>query len=311
MADDVDTVDAVGFVETFVAGFVAIVGRPNTGKSTLVNALMDEKISIVTSKPQTTRQSILGILTNPTSQVVLVDTPGMHSGPGKLMHRAMNRSAMASLAGAELIVFVVEATGWRKGDDYVLERLRDEKIPVILVVNKMDLLKRRDDLLPLIEAYSARGAFAEVVPISARRGNNLDRLLDVILSYLPKSEPLFPKDTRTDRSMEFRVGEMLREKLLETLREEVPYGLAVEVLALEERGELTYVDAVIWVEKESHQGITVGRGGERLKKVSTDARLDLEKIFDRRFFLKAHVKVKQNWSDNARMLRQLGYEAPQ
>jgi GTP-binding protein Era len=232
MADDVDTVDAVGFVETFVAGFVAIVGRPNTGKSTLVNALMDEKISIVTSKPQTTRQSILGILTNPTSQVVLVDTPGMHSGPGKLMHRAMNRSAMASLAGAELIVFVVEATGWRKGDDYVLERLRDEKIPVILVVNKMDLLKRRDDLLPLIEAYSARGAFAEVVPISARRGNNLDRLLDVILSYLPKSEPLFPKDTRTDRSMEFRVGEMLREKLLETLREEVPYGLAVEVRQL-------------------------------------------------------------------------------
>jgi GTP-binding protein Era len=292
------------------AGFVAVVGRPNTGKSTLVNALMDEKISIVTSKPQTTRHSILGILTDKSSQVVLVDTPGLHAGPAKLIHRAMNRSAMASLVGADLILFVVEATGWRAGDAHVLKRLAEVSIPVLLVINKLDLVKRRVDLLPLIKDYSSRGAFVEVVPISARRDKNLDHLLEVIKSYLPESELLFPEDVRTDRSIEFRVGEVLREKLLATLREEVPYGLAVEVLALEERGELTYVDAVIWVEKESHRGITVGRGGEQLKKISTAARLDLEEIFSRRFFLKAHVKVKQNWGDDARMLRQLGYEAP-
>jgi GTP-binding protein Era len=295
----------------FTAGFVAIVGRPNTGKSTLVNALIHEKISIVTSKPQTTRHSILGILTGPDSQVVLVDTPGLHRGSKKLINRAMNRSATASLAGADLILFVVEARGWAQGDDLVIERLRDVEVPVLLVINKIDLAKRRADLLPLIEDYSVRRSFAEVIPVSARRETNLDRLLEVVRQHLPESEQLFPADTKTDRSMEFRIGEVLREKLLETLHDEVPYGLAVEILALEERDDLTLVDAIIWLEKESHRGISIGKGGQRLKKVSTAARLDLENIFERRFFLKAHVKVKENWSDDGRALRQLGYEVPQ
>jgi GTP-binding protein Era len=294
----------------FKAGFVAIIGRPNTGKSTLVNALMNEKISIVTSKPQTTRQSVLGILTERDTQIVFVDTPGLHEGSGKLINRVMNRTATASLAGAKLILFIVEATGWAKGDDHVLGRLRDTAIPLILVVNKMDLAKRRADLLPVLKDYTGRGSFAEVVPISARREINLDRLLDVIKQYLPESEALFPKHMKTDRGTEFRVGELLREKLLDALHEEVPYGLAVEVLALEDRSDLTLVDAVIWVDKESHRGIVIGRGGERLKGVSTAARLELEGIFGCRFFLKAQVKVKENWSDNTRMLRQMGYEVP-
>ena len=295
----------------FRAGFVAVVGRPNTGKSTLVNALMNEKISIVTSKPQTTRHSILGILTEPDAQIILVDTPGLHDGTGKLINRMMNRAATASLAGAELILFVVEAAGWTRGDDHVLGRLRDTGIPLILVINKIDMAKRRADLLPLIKDYTERGSFSEVVPISARRRTNLERLLDVIKQYLPRSEALFPEGTITDRGLDFRVGELLREKLLDALHDEVPYGLAVEVLALEERSDLTLVDAVIWVDKVSHRGIVVGRGGERLKGVSTAARLELEEIFGRRFFLKAQVKVKENWSDNTRTLRQLGYEVPQ
>jgi GTP-binding protein Era len=295
----------------YKAGFVAVVGRPNTGKSTLVNALMNEKISIVTSKPQTTRHSILGILTEPDAQIVLIDTPGLHDGGGKLINRVMNRSATASMAGADLALFVVEAAGWTRGDDHVLGRLRDAGVPLMLVINKMDLTKRRADLLPLIKDYTERGSFAEVVPISARRGTNLDRLLEIIKQYLPESEALFPKDTKTDRGIEFRVGEMLREKLLDALHDEVPYGLAVEILALEARSDLTLVDAVIWVDKESHRGIVVGKGGERLKGVSTAARLELEDIFGQKFFLKAQVKVKENWSDSTRTLRQLGYEVAQ
>ena len=295
---------------SYRAGFVAVVGRPNTGKSTLVNALVEEKISIVTSKPQTTRHSILGIRTEEDTQIIFVDTPGLQSNAKNLINRSMNRAATSSLAGADLIFLVVEATGWSKADDVVLERLADTKIPVVLVVNKLDLMKRRADLLPVIEDYKTRGSFAEIVPVSARGLKNLDRLLTVIKNTLPESEQLFPAESKTDRSMEFRVGEVLREKLLNSLRQEVPYGLAVEILALEQRADLMLADAIIWVEKESQKGIVVGRRGERLKRMSTEARIDLEEIFEKRFYLKARVKVKESWSDNATALRQLGYEAP-
>ncbi len=290
------------------AGFVAVVGRPNTGKSTLVNALVHEKISIVTSKPQTTRHSILGILTEPNVQVVFVDTPGLHTGSGRLINRAMNRSASASMAGADLALFVTDATGWARADDHALMRLQEAGIPAFLVVNKLDLLKRREDLLPVLSDFSSRGDFVEIIPISARQGTNLDRLLDTIRKRIPVGPQLFPSGVKTDRSMEFRIGEVLREKMLSLLHQEVPYGLAVEILAIEKRPDLVLVDAVVWVDRESHQGIVVGRGGERIKKIGTLAREDLETIFARRFYLTVRVNVKENWGDNARALRQLGYE---
>ena len=290
------------------AGFVAVIGRPNTGKSTLINALVQEKISIVTSKPQTTRHSILGILTEPDIQIVFVDTPGLHGGSSRLINRAMNRSAAASMVGADLALFVTDATGWTRGDDHALGRLQEAAIPAFLVINKLDLLKRRTDLLPVLEKFSARGDFAEVIPISALQDKNLDRLLGAIRQSMPISPPLFPPDTKTDRGMKFRIGEVLREKMLMLLHQEVPYGLAVEVLALERRPNLILVDAVAWVERDSHQGIVVGRGGERIKKINTLAREDLEEIFACKFYLTVRVKVKENWGDNARALRQLGYE---
>lgn len=290
------------------AGFVAVIGRPNTGKSTLVNALVGEKISIVTSKPQTTRHSILGILTEPDVQIVFVDTPGLHAGSTRLINRAMNRSAAASMVGADLALFVVEATGWTRGDEHALERLREAGIPAYLVVNKLDLLKRRAELLPVLQDYADRGTFVEVIPVSARCGTNLERLLEIIRRSMPAGPQLFPPVSRTDRSIEFRVAEVLREKLLQLLHQEVPYGLAVEILALERQSDMIRVDAVVWVDRESHQGIVVGRGGERIKAVGTRARAELEEIFAERFFLTTRVKVKENWSDNARALRQLGFE---
>jgi GTP-binding protein Era len=290
------------------SGFVAVIGRPNTGKSTLVNALVQEKISIVTSKPQTTRHSILGILTEPDVQIVFVDTPGLHDGSRRLINRAMNRSATASMVGADLALFMTDATGWKRADDHALARLKESGSPAYLIINKLDLLKRRDDLLPVLEDFSSRGDFVEVIPISARRGTNVERLLATVRESMPPGPPLFPADTKTDRGMEFRIGEVLREKMLSLLYQEVPYGLAVEVLKLERRPGLILVDTVAWVERESHQGIVVGHGGERIKKISTLAREDLEEIFACRFYLTTRVKVKENWGDNARALRQLGYE---
>ncbi|MGI9342680.1 MAG: GTPase Era [Gammaproteobacteria bacterium] len=302
MTDPVDT------PHPFRAGFVAVVGRPNTGKSTLVNALVGEKISIVTSKPQTTRHSILGILQQPDAQIILVDTPGIHTGARKLINRAMNRAASAALSGADLALFVVEATNWTREDENVAQKLRDARLPTMLIVNKLDLLPRREDVLPVLQEYQGHGEFIEIVPVSARQDTNLDRLPELISAQLPESEALFPDDAITDRGMEFRIAEVFREKLLAMLHNEVPYGLAVEVAALEVRGDLTLVDAVIWVERETHRGIVIGSAGARLKKVGTDARVELEQLFSRRFYVKAHVKVKENWSDNARALRQLGYE---
>jgi GTP-binding protein Era len=294
----------------FRSGFVAVVGRPNVGKSTLVNALVAEKISIVTPKPQTTRHSILGILSRDDCQVAFVDTPGLHEPGKQLMNRAMVRSAGASLAGADLALLVVEAGGWRPGDDLAWERLQDSGVPGLLVVNKLDTVKPREKVLAFLEECARRLDVEAIVPVSARTGDNLDRLLEIIRDRLPEGPRLFPEDVKTDRGAEFRIAETVREKLLLVLHQEVPYGLAVEVQALERRGDLVLADVTIWVDRPSHQGMVVGRGGERIKQVGRSARLDLEKLFDQRVHLETRVKVKENWRDNAAALRQLGYEEP-
>ncbi len=292
------------------SGFVALVGRPNTGKSTLVNALVAEKISIVTPKPQTTRHSIMGVVTRSDFQVIFVDTPGLHRAGSRQINRTMNRAADSSIAGADLAVLMVDARGWTDKDDFALRHLTDAGIPVILAVNKIDLVKPREKLLPFLQACSERAEFAEIVPISARSGKNLDRLLEVIRQRLPQGPELFPESMKTDRGVEFRIAEVIREKLLMALHDEVPYGLAVEILRLEQRDELLLADVIVWVERESHCGIVVGRGGENLKRVGRAARLELEKILKRPLHLQTRVKVKENWSDNLAALRQLGYEEP-
>lgn len=294
----------------FRSGFVAVVGRPNVGKSTLVNALVAEKISIVTPKPQTTRHSILGILSRDDCQMVFVDTPGLHDPGKQLMNRAMVKSASASLAGAELALLVVEATGWRPGDDFAWERLRSSGVPALLVVNKLDLVRPRDKVLGFLEECAQRVDVAAIVPVSARTGDNLERLLGLIRERLPEGPPLFPVDMKTDRGVEFRIAEVIREKLLLALRQEVPYGLAVEVRALERRDDLLLADVTIWVDRTSHQGMVIGRGGEKIKQVGRAARLDLEKVLGQHLHLETRVKVKANWRDSAEALRQLGYEEP-
>jgi GTP-binding protein Era len=292
------------------SGFVAVVGRPNVGKSTLVNALVAEKISIVTPKPQTTRHSILGILSREDCQVVFVDTPGLHEPGKQRINRAMVKAANASLAGADLALLVVDARGWQPGDDFAWRRVRDSGVPALLVVNKLDLVRPRERVLPFLEACESRVAVDAIVPVSARTGDNLDHLLTTIREHLPTGPRLFPPDARTDRGSEFRVAEVIREKLLLALHEEVPYGLAVEVQALERRGELLLADVTIWVDRESHRGIVIGRGGEQLKRIGRAARLDLEQVLGERLHLETRVKVKENWRDSATALRQLGYEEP-
>lgn len=289
-------------------GFVAVVGRPNVGKSTLVNALVGEKVSIVTAKPQTTRHRVIGIRNRPESQVIFVDTPGLHAHARKLINRVMNRAATGSLADADVVLFVVEAQGWRSGDGHVLKRLDNVTRPVLLVVNKMDLAKQRARLLPMLDECRARREFAAIVPVSAESGENLDRLVELVEGHLPEGERYYPEDLFTDRGRDFRIAEVLREKLMAALDREVPYGLAVEIDAVVESESLVRVDAYIIVSKASQRPIVVGRGGQTLKAIGQAARIDLEQMLGRKVFLRTHVRVRRNWADDARALRQLGHE---
>jgi len=295
-------------VTSFRSGFVAVVGRPNVGKSTLVNALVGEKISIVTAKPQTTRHAIVAILSAENYQVVFIDTPGIHGGAKKLMNRTMNKAASNSLVDADLVLFLVEAGRWTAGDDAVLEQIVQSGRPCMLVVNKVDRIKPRDALLPYLAECGARHEFVEIVPASALKGSNLDRLKELLGAALPVQEPMYDSGVVTDRSMAFRVAEMVREKLMQALHDEVPYGVGVEINKLEAEEQRVLVDILIWVDQESHKGIVVGKDGERLKNVGRQARLELESIFSRRFHLQTHVKARENWSDNAQALRQMGYD---
>jgi GTP-binding protein Era len=291
----------------FRAGFAALVGRPNVGKSTLINALTGEKLSIVTPRPQTTRHRVIGLVNRPHAQVAFVDTPGLHLGEKRALNRAMNRTAAAALADADLVVFVVEALRFFEEDEAVLARIRDSGRPAIAVINKVDRVSPPSQLLPFIAELAARFEFHDVVPVSAEKGLSLDRLLEVIIARLPESPELFPPDERTV-SEDFQITETIREKLTLELVEEVPYGIAVEIeKKAEEEGRLI-VDAVIWVDRAGQKPIVIGAGGERLKRVGQKARQELNRRFNKRLHLNLWVKVREDWADDARALAQLGME---
>lgn len=290
------------------SGFVAIIGRPNVGKSTLLNALLRRKVSIVSPKPQTTRHRILGILTQPQAQIVFVDTPGLHAGGRRAMNRHMNRAALASLQDADVNLFVVEALRWGDEDQRVLDELVQQGRSIVVVISKVDKVSPRERLLPFIAELSGRAQFAEVVPLSAQKNSNLDTLPAIIARHLPRSPPHFPPEQITDRSDEFQAAEIVREKLTWRLRQELPYGLTVAIEQFKEEDGRLLINAVIWVERSGQKAIVIGQGGGQLKEVGRAARLEMSELFKRPVHLELWVKVKENWSDSENALRQLGYD---
>ena len=291
-------------------GYVALVGRPNVGKSTLLNRILGQKLSITSKKPQTTRHQILGIKTEVDLQVIYVDTPGLHNdSKGNALNRYMNKAASEALRHVDLVVFLVDRTAWTEEDEIVLEKLQHARCPVVLAVNKVDLLKDKETLLPWIEQLNTKRSFDEIVPISAEKGHNVDKLEAVVAKHMPEGMHFYPDDQITDRSSRFVAAELVREKLMRNLGDEVPYGTTVEIeeFSQDERGLLT-ISALILVEREGQKRIVIGEKGERIKVIGRDARLDMERMFDAKIMLNLWVKVKRGWADNERALASLGYK---
>ncbi|MET3998397.1 GTPase Era [Marinobacterium sp. MBR-109] len=289
-------------------GYVAIVGRPNVGKSTLLNRILGQKLSITSRKPQTTRHQILGIKTEDDLQVVYVDTPGLHKDDkGKALNRFMNRTASEALRHVDLVVFMIDRTAWTEEDQLVLDKLEHLHCPVILAVNKVDQLKDKEALLPQLEELSAKRHFDVIIPISAEKGHNVERLEHEVESRIPEGVHLFPEDQITDRSSRFVAAELVREKLMRNLGEEVPYGTTVEIEEFKHDGRVLHISALILVEREGQKRIVIGDSGAVIKTIGRDARMDMEKMFDTKVMLNLWVKVKRGWSDNERALQSLGY----
>jgi GTP-binding protein Era len=289
-------------------GFVAIVGRPNVGKSTLLNKLLGQKVSITSRKPQTTRHRILGIDTQGAYQTIFVDTPGLHIEEKRAINRLMNRAATSSLGDVEMVVFVVDGTQWTADDDMVLNKLRYMQCPVVLAVNKVDVIKDKEILLPHLQMLAQKGNFAEILPISAEKGTNVEKIRDMAKRLLPEGQHYFPDDYITDRSSRFMASEIIREKLMRFTGEELPYSVTVEIerFKVEDDG-LFHINALILVEREGQKKMVIGNKGEKLKVIGTEARLDMERLFGQRVFLELWVKVKSGWADDERALRSLGY----
>ncbi|MVW71893.1 MULTISPECIES: GTPase Era [unclassified Bordetella] len=291
----------------FRTGFVAVVGRPNVGKSTLTNALIGTKISIVSRKAQTTRHRIHGVLTREHEQFIFVDTPGFQTRHGGAMNRMMNRVVTQTLADVDVVVHVVEAGKWSEGDAKLLPLLPDPK-RTILVVNKIDALKRRDELFAFVSKLVALHPYDAVVPVSALKSQQLDQLLQEISARLPEGEPLFEEDTLTDRPMRFIAAELLREKIFRLVGDELPYGSTVVIEQWEENEAGVRVAACVVVERESHRPILLGSGGAHMKRIATEARQDIAKLVDKPVHLEVYIKVRKGWSDRESALRDLGYE---
>ncbi len=288
-------------------GFVAIVGRPNVGKSTLMNHILGQKISITSRKPQTTRHQVLGIHTEGDTQIVFVDTPGMHRQEERAINRHMNRAADSALSDVDAVILVVDRTVWTDEDQWVLDKIKKVKAPVILAINKVDQLDDKNALLPHIETLSQSFRFAEVIPMSALRGRNLDALTDSIRSRLPVSPFHFPEDQITDRTERFMAAELIREKLMRQLGAELPYSMAVEIEQFKFEDAILHIHGLILVERQGQKKIVIGDKGARIKKVGHDARLDMEQLFDCKIMLNLWVKVKGGWADDERALKSLGY----
>lgn len=289
-------------------GYVAIVGRPNVGKSTLLNYLLGQKISITSRKPQTTRHQVLGIKTEGDDQLIFVDTPGMHMEQGKAINRFMNRAANTALADVDLVLFVVDRNRWTEEDDLVMAAVSQCGAPVALAINKVDLLEEPGVLLPYVERLMAKDAFVGVFPISALRNKQLDLLEAFIRRQMPEAPHFFPDDQITDRTERFLAAELIREKIVRQLGDELPYSTAVEIEAFKQEGKVLYINGLIFVEREGQKKILIGEGGSRLRTIGTEARKDMEKAFDSKVMLRLWVKVKSGWSDDIRALRSLGYE---
>lgn len=291
----------------FRCGYVALIGRPNVGKSTLMNYILGQKISITSHRPQTTRHRILGIKTTDEAQFVYVDTPGIHDNEKKAMNRYMNRTAGASFKDVDVIVLLVDAMRWTKEDELVIKRLEHVSTPVVLAVNKVDLVKKKEDLLPFIEKIKNKYAFKDIIPLSAIKGDNVEGFEKIIFDYLPVSEAFYDADQITDRSSRFMAAEIIREKLTRNLTQELPYNLTVEIEKFSQEGKLFDIAAVIWVERDNQKAIIIGKGGSKLKDMGSKARIDMEKLFQQKVFLQLWVKVKSGWSDDERALNSLGY----
>ena len=292
----------------FHCGYVTIVGRPNVGKSTLVNALVGRKVSIVAPKPQTTRHRIQGVVNREDAQLVLVDTPGLHSTARRVMNQYMNRVAISSSQDADVLLYVVEAMRFTEEDNWVWDRVRGLKQPLILVVNKVDEVVPKDRLLPFLEDMSERIPASAVVPISAKSGENLERLVELTASRLPLRPPMFAADVVTDRDEPFHAAEVVREKLTLKLREELPYGINVQIERFAEEDSRIIINAVIWVERAGQKAIVIGQRGERLKEIGRLARIELVDLWQRSVHLELWVKVKENWADSEMALRQFGFD---
>jgi GTP-binding protein Era len=294
--------------QEFHCGYVALVGRPNVGKSTLMNRILGQKLSIVTAKPQTTRQRIAGIKTTDQGQIIYIDTPGIHLAAKKALNRYMNRIAQASFHEVDLILFLIEAGRWTKQDEHVARSLESVGVPVLLVVNKIDLVPDKSQLLQFLEKDVKTGRFEEVFLIAARSGDGVDRLEARVLKSLPFSRPYYDEDQWTDRSERFLAAELIREQLMLRLHQELPYSLTVEVEEFKREKRILRIGAIVWVERKGQKQIVIGKGGDVLKFVGSKARKALQELFEEKIYLRLWVKVSRDWSDSERALRQFGFD---
>lgn len=295
--------------ENFRCGYAAVLGRPNVGKSTLMNHILGQKVSITSRKPQTTRHRILGIYTDDDAQILFVDTPGIHKNEARSINRYMNRAASSSMVDVDVVIFVIDGTQWTEDDELVLEKLQQTNCKTILFVNKVDKIQDKNQLLPHLAKITERFDFDAVFPGSALRGDNLEPLVSQIKEWLPKGDLFFPEDYVTDRSQRFMAAELIREKLMRSLGEEIPYSSTVEIeqFKTDEKGIL-HINGLILVERAGQKAIIIGKQGQRLKQIGQDARIDMEELFGSKVFLQLWVKVKDGWADDERALRSLGYD---